>query len=78
MEQTPTQLIAQAIESRTKSFVAIQIRLSPAMRQLITQKLQAEAHAAIILQSADQASATQRAQYSFVLDPQFFEQKFLN
>lgn len=69
--------IEQAIQRRRQGLAAIGSRLSPALRHAIETKLQAEATAAAAIVSADKITAAQRAHYSFVLDPQFFEQKFL-
>lgn len=71
------QLIIQAIQNRQKALAAIKFRLSPGLHELIANKLQGEVDVAAALQSADKVSAAARAHYSFVLDPQYFEQKFL-
>ncbi len=78
MELNTAQLIEQVIQSRQKALMTIQSRLNPVLHESIAKKLQAEARAATALSSADKVSAAARAHYSFVLDPQYFEQKFLN
>lgn len=76
MESTSS-LIEQAIQNRLRAFGDIRSRLSPALRHAIETKLQTEFKAAEALVSADKTAAAQRSHYSFVLDPQYFEQKFL-
>lgn len=69
--------IEQAIRERLNTLDTLSSRISPGLRHSIATKLQVEAKAAVALASADKVMAAQRSHYSFVLDPHYFEQKFL-
>lgn len=75
--QLTPQLIAEVIAARQAALAQIGGQLSPDFAAKIAAKLQDEARTAAALISADKLTETRLAQYSFVLDSRYFEQKFL-
>lgn len=71
------QLIADLVAGRQAALAQISGQISPEFAAKIAAKLQREAHDAAMLISADKITETRLAQYSFVLDSRYFEQKFL-
>ena len=77
MENVSPQSVAEFTTARQAALAQLQPQISRALYDRIAAKLAAEATDAAALLTADKATQARLAHYSFVLDPQYFEQKFL-
>lgn len=70
--------VQATMTARQAQLNALKPHLSGALYQTIANKLAAEATAAASLLASEQATKERLSHYSFVLDQQYFEQKFLS
>lgn len=71
-------LVTELTQARQAALNQLRPRLSLGLQAMIAAKLATEATDAAAFLSADKAAQERLAHYTFVLDPQYFEQKFLS